>query len=52
VRRLFEETGIALVPGSFFDSPAHFRISFGGATDQLERGLAAIGRALEQGGFS
>jgi aspartate/methionine/tyrosine aminotransferase len=52
VRRLFEETGVALVPGSFFDSPAHFRISFGGATDQLERGLAAIGRALEQGGFS
>jgi aspartate/methionine/tyrosine aminotransferase len=50
VRRLFEQMGVALVPGSFFDSPAHFRIGFGGATDPLERGLAAIGRALEQGG--
>jgi aspartate/methionine/tyrosine aminotransferase len=47
VDRLFAATGTAVVPGRFFDSPAHFRISFGGPTDQLEKGLAAIARCLD-----
>jgi aspartate/methionine/tyrosine aminotransferase len=47
VRRLFEESGVAVVPGSFFDSPAHFRLSFGGATEPLASGLAAIGQVLD-----
>jgi aspartate/methionine/tyrosine aminotransferase len=36
------ERGVAVVPGAFFDSPAHFRISFGGATEAFEEGLNAI----------
>jgi aspartate/methionine/tyrosine aminotransferase len=42
VTKLFEERGVAVVPGSFFDSPSHFRIAFGGATGPLEEGLSAI----------
>ncbi len=50
VRRLFAEHGVAVAPGRFFDSPAHFRLSFGGATDQLRRGLDAIARCLDSPG--
>jgi aspartate/methionine/tyrosine aminotransferase len=46
VERLFLERGVAVVPGTFFDSPSHFRISFGGETALLERGLEAIGANL------
>lgn len=49
IRRLFEEHGVAVAPGRFFDSPAHFRISFGGATEELRRGLDAIARCLDLG---
>jgi aspartate/methionine/tyrosine aminotransferase len=45
-RRLLEMYGTAVVPGAFFGSPAHFRISFGGATDRLAAGLEAIARCL------
>ncbi len=44
--RLLRDRGVAVVPGVFFDSPAHFRISFGGATDALEEGLRAIEECL------
>jgi aspartate/methionine/tyrosine aminotransferase len=44
--RLFEEHGIAVVPGAFFDSPVHFRFSFGGATAPLAEALAAIRGSL------
>lgn len=44
--RLLREHGVAVVPGAFFDLPAHFRISFGGATDALEEGLRAIRETL------
>jgi aspartate/methionine/tyrosine aminotransferase len=40
--------GVAVVPGSFFDSPSHFRISFGGATETLAEGLAAIAACLDE----
>ncbi len=45
--RLFREHGVAVAPGSFFDSPAHFRLSFGGSTENLRRGLASIARCLD-----
>ena len=47
--RLLREHGVAVVPGAFFDLPAHFRIAFGGATDALEEGLRAIQETLEAG---
>jgi aspartate/methionine/tyrosine aminotransferase len=47
VETLLREHGVAVVPGTFFDSPAHFRIAFGGETDALRRGLAAIGACLD-----
>jgi aspartate/methionine/tyrosine aminotransferase len=40
------ETG--LVPGRFFQSPAHFRVAFGGPADILAGGLEALGRALDR----
>jgi hypothetical protein len=46
VEKLFRERSVAVVPGSFFDSRSHFRISFGGATEALERGLEAIADCL------
>ena len=44
--RLFREYGVAVAPGFFFDAPSHFRLSLGGATDKLLRGLQAIGGLL------
>jgi hypothetical protein len=46
--RLMRDYGVAVVPGSFFDSPSHFRISFGGATETLAEGLAAIAACLDE----
>lgn len=46
VDRLLAEHGVAVAPGRFFDSPAHFRLSLAGRTDVLESGLAKIGAAL------
>jgi aspartate/methionine/tyrosine aminotransferase len=47
VERLFTAHGVAVVPGAFFDSPSHFRIAFGGATEALKKGLEAISSCLE-----
>ena len=47
-RKLLERHGTAVVPGAFFGAPAHFRISFGGATDRLAAGLEAIARCLDE----
>ncbi|MFN2387834.1 MAG: pyridoxal phosphate-dependent aminotransferase [Thermoanaerobaculia bacterium] len=44
---LLRDHGVAVVPGAFFEAPAHFRLAFGGATDPLRRGLEAIGRQLD-----
>ena len=46
LRERIREHGVAVVPGSFFDSPSHFRISFGGATGPLQTGLSAIEECL------
>lgn len=48
--RLLARHDVAVAPGSFFDSPAHFRLSFGGATETLRRGLDAIARCLDESG--
>jgi aspartate/methionine/tyrosine aminotransferase len=45
--RLFTERETAIVPGRFFDAPAHFRIGFSGATDRLREGLARLSAALD-----
>ena len=37
-----------VVPGRFFESPRHFRISFGCAPARLRRGLDNISRALDR----
>ena len=45
VQRLLGQHGVAVAPGRFFESPAHFRISLAGNSDALERGLAALSEA-------
>jgi aspartate/methionine/tyrosine aminotransferase len=45
--RLISERETAIVPGKFFESPAHFRLGFGGTTESLRGGLEAIGKALD-----
>jgi len=46
--RLFQEQQTAIVPGRFFQAPAHVRIGFGGPTDALRSGLHAIAEELDQ----
>jgi aspartate/methionine/tyrosine aminotransferase len=50
VRRLFEEQGVAVAAGTFFDSPSHFRVALGGDPAVVEEGLAAIARSLGPAG--
>jgi aspartate/methionine/tyrosine aminotransferase len=50
VERLAREHDTGVVPGSFFQAPAHVRIAFGGRRDILEEGLCRIGRALDESG--
>jgi aspartate/methionine/tyrosine aminotransferase len=45
--RLMTERATAVVPGAFFEAPAHFRLGFGGPTDALRGGLEALGAALD-----
>ena len=47
--RLMAERETAIVPGRFFDAPAHFRLGFGGPTDALRGGLAQLAAALDAG---
>jgi aspartate/methionine/tyrosine aminotransferase len=44
--RLLSTRQTAIVPGRFFDAPAHFRLGFGGATGNLRGGLEALKAAL------
>ena len=44
--RLMAERETAVVPGRFFEAPSHFRIGFGGETELLRGGLAAVAAAL------
>ena len=45
---LAEKYETSVVPGSFFESPAHFRIGLGGETDVLREGLRRLGAALDE----
>lgn len=45
--RLMRERRTAVVPGAFFDAPAHFRLGFGGETAKLRGGLEQLGAALD-----
>jgi aspartate/methionine/tyrosine aminotransferase len=46
--RLLRDFATAVVPGRFFEAPAHFRVALGIPGEILERGLQAIGRALDR----
>jgi hypothetical protein len=45
--RLLAERGTAVVPGRFFEAPAHVRLGFGGPADALRAGLQRLGEALD-----
>lgn len=46
-RHLLRRYGTLVVPGRFFESPCHVRISFGCSPASLARGLASLSRALD-----
>jgi len=47
IERLLAEFDTSVVPGRFFEAPAHFRVAFGGDPDALAGGLEQLGRALD-----
>ena len=49
--RLLAERETAVVPGGFFDAPAHFRLGLGGTTESLRGGLERLGSALDERGW-
>ncbi len=50
--RLYAEHETAVVPGAFFDAPAHFRIGVGGPPDVVAGGLARIRAVLDTGAWN
>ena len=47
-RLLREKYETSVVPGRFFEMPAHFRIGIAGETATLEEGLDRLGKALDE----
>jgi aspartate/methionine/tyrosine aminotransferase len=47
-RLLREKYETSVVPGMFFEAPAHFRVGFAVSSDVLEAGLERLGQALNQ----
>ena len=47
-RLLREKYETSVVPGRFFEMPAHFRIGIGGKTELLEEGLRRLGCAVDE----
>ena len=47
-RLLHEKYETSVVPGSFFEMPAHFRVGIAGDTDVLAAGLERLGKALDE----
>jgi len=47
---LREKYETSVVPGSFFEMPAHFRIGLGGDTETLKEGLQRLDAALDEVG--
>jgi aspartate/methionine/tyrosine aminotransferase len=39
---------VGVTPGSFFGAREHFRVAVAGEYEVLERGLVALGQALDQ----
>jgi len=50
VERLASAHDTGVVPGHFFQAPAHFRLGFCGRREELEEGLCRLGRALDEQG--
>jgi hypothetical protein len=46
--RLVQRYSTLVVPGRFFESPRHIRVSFGSRPSVLSRGLANVSRALDE----
>jgi aspartate/methionine/tyrosine aminotransferase len=46
--RLLDERDTAIVPGRFFEAPAHFRLGQSGETERLRTGLQRLGEALDE----
>ncbi len=47
-RLLRDKYETSVVPGSYFELPAHFRVGLGGATEVLREGLERLGKALDE----
>lgn len=47
-RLLREKYETSVVPGSFFEMPAHFRVGLGGSSEDLVVGLERLGQALDE----
>ena len=47
-RLLREKYETSVVPGSFFEMPAHFRLGMGGDSETFVEGLDRLGRALDE----
>jgi aspartate/methionine/tyrosine aminotransferase len=47
-RVLREKYQTSVVPGRFFEMPAHFRLGLGGDTEVLTAGLERLGSALDE----
>ena len=47
-RLLREKYETSVVPGSYFEMPAHFRVGLGGSTEVLREGLERLGNALDE----
>jgi aspartate/methionine/tyrosine aminotransferase len=47
-RLLREKYETSVVPGRFFEAPAHFRVGIAGDTDVLKVGLVRLGKALDE----
>ena len=45
---LREKYETSVVPGSFFEMPAHFRIGMGGDSESFREGLDRLGRSLDE----
>jgi aspartate/methionine/tyrosine aminotransferase len=45
---LLREAGTLVVPGAFFEAPAHVRLSFGAEPEVLRAGLERLGAALDR----
>lgn len=47
-RLMRDKYDTSIVPGSFFEMPAHFRIGISGDTEELREGLQRLGAALDE----